>query len=119
MSEDVNGADAASSTADLPSVLAEVVQPWIDVVESATVGMGQGVMKVAAEAVMGLQRGLVMKSDLEDIIADARLASDNLGISLDRDGSDLSKLRLEALAALDALVVSLRETRPHEHAKTS
>ncbi|MBE7159049.1 MAG: hypothetical protein INR62_11560, partial [Rhodospirillales bacterium] len=63
-------------TADLPAVLAEVVQPWIDVLEAATAGMGQDVMRVAAEAVMGLQRRAVMTPDLERVIADARLASD-------------------------------------------
>lgn len=117
MSADVNGEDAGSSKADLPSALAEVMRPWIDVVESATAGMGQDVMKVAAEAVMSLERRVVTMSDLENIIADARLASDNLGISLDQDGSDPSRPRSEALAALNALILPLREARPNERAK--
>jgi len=105
------------STADLPAVLAEAVQPWIDVVEAASFGMGQDVMRVAAEAVIGLQERVVMTPDLESVIADARLASDELGISLDREGFDPSKSRAGALAALNALILPLHEARPNERAK--
>ena len=114
---DPNSVAHSTSTADLPSVLTEVMQPWVDVIESAVVGMGQDVMKVAAEAVISLQRRVVMTSDLESIIANARLASDNLGISLDQDDSDPSKLRSEALTALKALILPLHEARPNERAK--
>ena len=105
------------STADLPAVLAEVVQPWIDVVKVAPAGMGQDVMRVAAEAVVGLQERVVMTPDLERVIADARLASDELGISLDREGFDPSQSRADAQAALNALVTLLREAQPNERAK--
>ena len=104
------------STADLPAVLAKVVQLWIDVVEAAAVGMGQDVMRVAAEAVIGLQERVVMTPDLERVIADARLASDDLGISLDREGFDPSQSRADALAALNVLITLLRDTRPNERA---
>ena len=105
------------STAALPAVLAEAAQPWIDVVKVAPAGMGQDVMRVAAEAVVSLQGQVVMTSDLESVIADARLASDELGISLNREGFDPSKPRAGALAALNALILPLHEARPNERAK--
>lgn len=105
------------SIADLPSALAEAVQPWILVVETAPAGMGRSVMRVAADAVMILQRRLVMTPDLERAVSDARLAADELGISLDRDGFDVSRRRPDALAALGALIMQLRTARLNEHAK--
>jgi hypothetical protein len=105
------------STADLPSALAKAVQHWIGVVEAAPARTGQAVMRVAAEAVMILQRRPVMTPDLERAIADARFAADELGISLDRDGIEVSQPRAKALAALDGLIMLLREARLRREGK--
>lgn len=105
------------SIADLPSALAEAIQPWILVVEAAPAGMGRSVMRVAAEVVMILQRRLMMTPDLERAIADARHAADELGISLDRDGFDVSKRRADALVALDGLIMRLRTAQINDHSE--
>jgi hypothetical protein len=107
----------SSSTADLPPALAKAVQHWIGVVEAAPAGTGQAVMRVAAEAVMILQRRLVMTPDLERTFAEARFAADELGISLDRDGIEVSQPRANALAALDGLIMLLREARLRREGK--
>ncbi|MCJ2101032.1 hypothetical protein [Methylobacterium sp. E-046] len=58
-----------------------------------------------------------MTADLERVIADARLASDELGIRLDREGFEVSRSRADALAAFNVLITLLREARPNERAK--
>lgn len=102
------------SPTGLPPVLAGAVQPWIDGVEAAVVGMGLDVMRIAAHAFMILQQHVAITPDLEGVIANARLASDNLGISLNQDDGDHAKPRAEALAALDAMIESLRGARLSE-----
>ncbi|MCJ2020517.1 hypothetical protein MKK84_24320 [Methylobacterium sp. E-065] len=109
--------DSSANKINLPSVLTDIMQPWIDVVEIAAAGMGLNVMKVAAEVVMSLQRLIVVTQDLENLIAEARLASDNLGISLNQDGTDHSKPRIEAMQGLDALIMQLREAKLNDQAK--
>ncbi len=102
------------SPTGLPPVLAGAVQPWIDGVEAAVLGMGLDVMRIAADAFVILQQHVAITPDLEGVIANARLASDNLGISLNQGDGDHTRSRTEALAALDAMIESLRGARPSE-----
>lgn len=98
----------------LPPVVTKAVQPWIDGIEAAMPGMGLDVMRIAADAFTSLQQHVMMTPDLEGVIAQARLASDNLGISLNQDDGDHTKSRAEALAALDAMIDLLRRARLNE-----
>ena len=102
------------SATGLPPVVTKAVQPWIDGTEAAMPGMGLDVMRIAADAFISLQQHVMMTPDLEGVIAQARLASDNLGISLNQDDSDHTRSRAEALAALDAMIEKLREARLNE-----
>ena len=105
---------ARPSANGLPPVVTKVVQSWIDGTEAAMPGMGLDVMRIAADAFISLQQHVMMTPDLEGVIAQARLASDNLGISLNLDDSDHTRSRAEALAALNAMIESLRGARLNE-----
>lgn len=93
------------------------MRPWVGIIETAPTGMGAEVMAAAANASLSLGRRIVMTPAFEAAIADARLASDTLGISLDRQGTTSVKARAAAVLALEALIMLLREARPNERAK--
>lgn len=93
------------------------MRPWIGIIETAPLGMGAEVRAATANAGLSLGRRIVMTPAIEAVIADARLASDTLGISLNRQGSASVRPRAAAVLALEALIAQLHEARPNERAK--
>ncbi|QEE37612.1 MULTISPECIES: hypothetical protein [unclassified Methylobacterium] len=102
------------STDDLPLPLVCALQPWIDAVETATLGMGEEVRTVAEVACAGLHRRVVMTAPIETAIEDARIATSVLASVLDWKGAVPATARPNAVAALQALIVWLQSARPNE-----
>ena len=105
------------STDDLPAPLGSVMRPWISIIETSPMGMGAEVMAAAANASLSLKQRIVLTPELDSAIAKARLASDDLGISLDKRGGVAVTARAAALRALETLIAGLREAQPNELAK--
>ena len=102
---------------DLPAPLGSAMRPWISIIETAPMGMGAEVMAAAANASLSLRQRIIPTPTLDNAIAEARLASDNLGISLDKQGGVAVTARAAALRALETLIAELREAQPSERAK--
>ena len=105
------------SPTDLPAPLGSAMRPWIGIIETAPMGMGAEVMAAAANASLSLSQRIVPTPALDKAIAEARLASDTLGISLDKRGGVAVKARIAALRALEGLIAELRDARASERAK--
>ena len=99
--------------AGLPSVIDAIVKPWIDAIESTSLGMGSVVANAVVSATMSINRRVVVTSDLLGYLAEARSASEALAQALDRHKSTTAE-RKAALAALAVLTEKLHLAKPSE-----
>lgn len=99
--------------AGLSSVIDAIVKPWIDAVESTSLGMGSVVANAVVSATMSIDRRVVVTPDLSGYLAEARNASETLAHALDRHKSTTAE-RKAALAALAVLTDKLRLSEPSE-----
>ena len=101
----------------LPGPIALILRPWGGVLQTALPGMGEDVRATADNASASLWRRVVMLPPLEGALAKALFASELLAAALDREGASTSEARLDALFALDGLIVLLHQARPNARAK--
>lgn len=79
--------------------------------------MGENVRVTAGNAATSLWRRVVMLPPIEKGLAEALSASELLAAALDREGTAISEARSDALRAVDALIVLLRDARPNARAQ--
>ena len=102
---------ASLGTDSLPSTLSIGLQPWISAIETATAGMGEHVSATAANASAGIRRRIVPTPLLDHALMQARSVTDVLAVALDEQGADAKRLRADALATLNELIVWLQEAK--------
>ncbi len=98
--------------ADIPPLIATILRPWINRVETATHGMGEIVKADAKSATNSLRRRIVVTPAMEIAIDAAEKASATLTRSLSREDPDDAPPRSPALAALMDLINTLHGAQP-------
>ena len=99
--------------AGLPSVIDAIVKPWIDAIETTSLGMGSVVANAVVSATMSINRRVVVTPELSGYLAEAHNASEALAQALNRHKSTATE-RKAALAALAVLTDKLRLSDPSE-----
>ncbi|GJE14266.1 hypothetical protein FOHLNKBM_5339 [Methylobacterium longum] len=98
----------------LPPQIVPVVRSWVAAVEAASRRMGDELRVTAEDAIASLRGRIVMTAPLEATLIKSNLATLVLANKLDRRATLPSKERTEALTALNALIVELRNAKPKE-----
>lgn len=96
----------------LPLVLAVLLKPWVDAVDSCCLGMGSHVTAASADSSAAILRRVAAMPLLKQAIEEAHRASDALARDLDRSHTLAIPARADAMAALGRLIVLLEEAEP-------